>query len=165
MYHIPQLTFNLILFSLLAGLSLLGFLFGENRLKTISYGAFIGFFILQISSETFMSSLSSKIGLKIEISKFIFVGLVCAALYLGSLVAQKKANDKIRSIALGVLTALFIVSFGINTLPSSTQEALVTDFNLAAWIFNLRIYFMAALTVWLIVIQFIPNKREEDKKK
>ncbi len=140
-------------------------MFGENRLKTISYGAFIGFFIVQMSSETFMNGLSSKAGIKIEIAKFIFIGLICGALYLGALVAQKKANDKIRSIALGVLTALFIVSFGINLLPSSTQEALVTDFNLAAWIFNLRIYFMATLTIWLIVIQFIPNKREEDKKK
>lgn len=162
---IPQVTFNLILFSLLVGLSLLGFLLGENRLKTISYGAFIAYFIILVSSETLINTVSSKVNLKIEITKFIFVGLVCSLFFLGALLSQKKASNKVRSIALGILTALFIVAFGINVLPSAMQDGLVTDFNLAAQIYNFRLVFMAALTVWLITIQLIPKKHIDDDKK
>ncbi len=162
---IPQVTFNLILFSLLVGLSAIGFLFGENRLKTISYGAFMAFFILQVSSETFMSTVSSKTNLKLEVAKYIFIALVCTLLFLGALLSQKKASDKIRAIVLGILTALFIVAFGVYVLPSGAQENLVTDFNLAAQIFNLKYIFMAALAIWLMVIQFIPKKHLEDDKK
>lgn len=163
---IPQITFNLILFTLLAGLSALGFIFGENRLKTISYGAFMAFFMLQVTSETLINTVSSKTNLKLEVAKYIFIALVCTLLFLGSLLSQKKATDKIRAIILGILTALFIVAFGIYILPSQAQENLVTDFNLAAQIFNLKYIFMAALAIWLIAIQFIPKKQlDEDKKK
>lgn len=165
MNHIPQITFNIILFGLLGGLGVLGFLFGENRLKNISYGAFISFFILLVSSETAMSDLSSKTSLPIASAKLGFVALICGVLFLGSLLSQKKAKDKIRSIPLAALTSLFIAGFGVSLLAQSARESLVTDFNLAAQVYNFRFIFMIALTVWLIIIQLIPQKKEEEKHK
>jgi len=164
MNHIPEITFNIILFGLLGGLGFLGFLFGENRLKNVSYGAFIAFFILLVSSETAMSDLSTKTSLPITSAKLAFVALICGLLFLGSLLSQKKAKDKIRSIPLAILTSLFIASFGVSLLAESARESLVTDFNLAAQAYNFRFIFMIALTIWLIIIQLIPQKKEEEKK-
>ncbi|MBA3678918.1 hypothetical protein H0W80_01855 [Candidatus Saccharibacteria bacterium] len=165
MNHLPQITFNLILFALLGGLSALGFLFGENRLKSISYGAFMSFFIVFVSSETAMNDLATKINFPIITAKLGFIALVCTALFLGALIDQKKARNKIRSIPLAFITGLFICGYGVGLLPAKAQQSLVTDFNLAAQIYNFRMFFMVALAIWLVVIQFIPAKKDDDEKK
>lgn len=165
MYHIPAITFNLVLFSLVGGLSVLGFFFGENRLKFVSYGAFVAFFILLVSSESTLTDIASKTNLPIATAKLGFVAVICVLSFLGALLDQKKARNKIRSIFLGIITALFITGYGVALLPASAQKTLVTDFNLAAQVDNFRLYFMLATAVWLIIIQFIPNKKDDEKHK
>ncbi len=112
-----------------------------------------------------MSDLAGKTNLPIATAKLGFVALVCTVMFFGSLMSQKKARDKIRSIPLAILTALFITGFGVGLLPTSARESLVTDFNLAAQIYNFRFVFMVALAVWLVVIQLIPEKKDDEKKK
>ena len=165
MKYIPQLTFNLILFGLLAGLSALGFVFGENRIKNISYGAFIGFFILIVGSADSIGGLASKASLPVETAKLSFVAVVCLLMFLGALISQKKSNNKIRSIILAIITTLFICGFGVSLLSPAARESMVTDFNLAAQIYNIRYIVMLVLAAWLILIQLIPEKKEDDKKK
>jgi hypothetical protein len=93
------------------------------------------------------------------------VAVVCAVFFLGAIVNQKKARYKIRSIPLGVITAVFIVAFCINLFPSSQANDLLTNYNLAAMVSNVRIPILILLTVWLAVIQFLPDKSDKDDKK
>ena len=86
-------------------------------------------------------------------------------MFLGALISQKKSNNKIRSILLAIITTLFICGFGVSLLSSGARESMVTDFNLAAQIYNIRYIVMLVLAAWLILIQLIPEKKEDDKKK
>ncbi len=165
MFHIPNLTFNLLLFGLSGLLAALGFMFGENRIKVISYAAFIALFILQIVPNNFFDSLGNSIHIDLASPKVAFVAIVCAVFFLGALINQKKAKFKMRAIPLGVLTAVFIVAFSINLFPSNQANDLLTNYNLAAMVSNVRLPLMLALAIWLAVIQFLPEKSDKDDKK
>jgi|GEM_PF-1881914 len=165
MKYFPQLTFNLILFSMLAGFSVLGFVFGENRLKNIGYAAFIGFFVLLVGSNDLIGSVAEKTSLPVETAKLCFIAAICFLMFLGGLVSQKRSNNKIRSIPLAVILTIFISGFGVSILGTDGRESLVTDFNLAAQIYNIRYIAMLVLAGWLVLIQLIPEKKDDDKKK
>jgi hypothetical protein len=164
MFQLPNLTFNLALFGLAALLAVLGFMFGENRLKILSYGSFIALFIMTVVPNSFFEGLGKQIHIDIASPKLAFVAIVCAVFFLGAIVSQKKARFKIRSIPLGVITAVFIVAFCINLFPSGQANDLLTNYNLAAMISNVRIPILILLATWLAVIQFLPDKDKDDKK-
>ncbi len=165
MFHIPDLTFNLLLFGLAGLLAALGFMFGENRIKVVSYAAFIAFFVLQVIPGNFFDSLGKSIHIDLASPKVAFVAVVCAVFFLGALINQKKAKYKMRAIPLGVLTAVFIVAFSIGLFPSNQANDLLTNYNLAAMVSNVRIPLMLALVIWLAVVQFLPDKSDKDEKK
>ncbi|MEI8072753.1 MAG: hypothetical protein WCH00_01520 [Candidatus Saccharibacteria bacterium] len=124
----------------------------------------MAFFIIAVSSETAMSGVADKINAPIATAKITFVVVVCAASFLGSLISQRKSQGKLRSIPLAVVTTLFLCGFGLSLLNDSSRGRVVTDFNLAAQIYNLRFIFMGILAAWLVVTQFIPVKKDDDKK-
>lgn len=165
MFQLPTLTFNLALFGLAALLAALGFMFGENRLKVLSYGSFIALFILTVIPGSFFDSLGDKIHIDIAPPKIAFVAIVCTLFFLGAIINQKKARHKMRSIPLGVITAVFIVAFSIGLFPNSQANDLVTNYNLAAMIQNFRIPILLVLATWLAVSQFLPDKSDKDDKK
>lgn len=165
MFRIPNLTFNLMLFGLAALLAALGFMFGENRLKILSYASFISLFVLTVVPSSFFDSIGDKVHIDLAPPKVAFVAIVCAVFFLGAIVNQKKARFKMRAIPLGVLTAIFIVAFGISLFPSNQASDLITNYNLAAMLSNVRIGIMLALALWLAIIQFLPEKSDKDDKK
>ena len=165
MFHIPNLTFNLTLFGLAAVLALLGFMFGENRLKILSYASFIALFVLQVVPGSFFDDLGTKVHIDIAPPKIAFVAIICTVFFLGAVVNQKKAKYKLRAIPLGVITAVFIIAFCINLFPNNQTNDLITNYNLAAMIFNLRIPILLITATWLAVIQFLPDKSDKDDKK
>lgn len=165
MFHIPNLTFNLALFGLAAVLAVLGFLFGENRLKILSYASFIALFILQMVPNSFFDELGNKAHIDIASPKLAFIAIVCTIFFLGALINQRKSKFKLRAIPLGVITAVFIVAFSINSFPKDQANDLVTNYNLAAMIYNVRIPILLITAAWLAIIQFLPDKSDKDDKK
>jgi hypothetical protein len=164
MFHLPNLTFNLALFGLAGLLAALGFMFGENRLKILSYASFIALFILTVVPNSFFDDLGNKIHIDIAPPKVAFIAIVCTIFFLGAIVNQKKARFKLRAIPLGIITAVFIVAFSINLFPKDQANDLVTNYNLAALIYNMRIPLLLLTTVWLAIIQFLPDKSDKEKK-
>lgn len=165
MFSIPEITFNLVFFSLIGLLCGLGFLFGENRLKALSYGGILALFILQMSADSMVNDLTSKVNAPIAMAKIGFVAVICAAFFVGAVLHQKKARFKVRAIPLGVITALALTGYSIGLLTEKARETLTTDYNLAAMVYNFRFILLLVLGAWLLIIQFIPDKSDKDDKK
>lgn len=155
-----KLGFDLIFFGVI-GLSAVGsFLLGEEKSQRLAIGVIIGSF----AGSQFAEPINKAIGDK---GSFLNQGTVAIAILavcilvcmLGKNVRDSKwPKSKIKAVVSGLLAALAGAGYVIANLSEQARNSLVTDHNLAAMAYDLRLYLMGALIVWLLVTYLTVGK-------
>ena len=155
-------SFNLLLASIVGSSITLGMLLGEIRVRAMAFGLTAGFAIAQVLPESVLKVVPETIAgvdRKIAIIWIVAVIFVCA-----SFVGQRHAQRSFRTIFFAIATALFGASISLVLMPVGSRQELVTNFNLAAMVYDLRTYIVLIELGLLIVFTAIPIKSKEDKK-
>ena len=148
-----KLGFDLIFFGVI-GLSAVGsFLLGEEKSQRLAIGVIIGSF----AGSQFAEPINRAVGDK---ASFLNQGVIAIAILafciviciLGKNVRDSKwPKSKVKALISGLLSALAGVGYVIANISEQARSSLVTDHNLAAMAYDLRLYLMGALIVWLLV--------------
>lgn len=167
MDHVPQLTFNLVFFGLIGGLAVLGLLFGEGRMRMVAFGSFLALFVMSQMSDSSLAFLTKPLGNIVGENNVASTvgGIVLILFIIGAFVGSHKKGANLRAMLLGVVTGLFILSYGTALLPAQVKETVLTTYNLAAIITSIRPYILIALVVLILISIFVPEKKDDDKKK
>lgn len=155
-----KLGFDLIFFGVI-GLSAVGsFLLGEEKSQRLAIGVIIGSF----AGSQFAEPINKAIG---EKASFLNQGTIAIAILalcilicmLGKNVRDSKwPKSKIKAVVYGLLAALAGAGYVIANLSEQARNNLVTDHNLAAMAYDLRLYVMGALIIWLLVAYLTVGK-------
>ena len=148
-----KLGFDLIFFGIL-GLSAVGsFVLGEEKSQRLAIGVIVGSF----AGSQFAEQINKLAGSKVSFLNQGLVAIILLALCILICMVGKNVRDskwpksKIKAIIFGLLSALAGTGYVIANLSESARNSLVTDHNLAAMVYDLRLYLMGALIVWLLV--------------
>lgn len=166
MNQIPQLTFNLVFFVLIGGLAVVGLFFGEGRIRLVALGAFMALFVMNQISDPSFNSIAKPVGSLVgEKNVASSIGGIIFLLFIvGAFLGNHKKGSNIRGMILGIVTGLFVMAYGTALLPSQVKDSIVSNYNLAAIITNIRPYILIATIVLILVSIFMPEKNKEDKK-
>lgn len=166
MFHVPELTFNLVFFALIGGLALLGLLFGEGRMRNVALGAFVALFVMSQLTDPSVNSLLKPVGTIVgenNISSAIG-GIIFLLFVVGAFIGIHKKGANIRAMIMGIITGLFVLSYGTALLPAQVKDTILNQYNLAAIINSIRPYILVAMIVIILISIFVPEKDKNDKK-
>jgi len=158
-----KLGFDIIFFAVI-GLSTVGsFFLGEEKSQRLMIGVITGSFAASIFAEPIYKLVGSKVS-------FINQGLIALtllALCIVMCVLAKNVRDskwpksKIKALIAGALSGLAGMAYVIAALPEQTRSVLITEHNLAAIVYDLRIYLMAALVLALLLSYWTIGKAKK----
>lgn len=136
----------------------------EERVKRIAIGSLIGWFAA-VSFATPLMPLATKIKYfpitQSTLQLFIF-GLVTILIGLSRVPRDKVRPDKvsIRSVGLMLLTIGMIALAVLTFLPENVRDRIVTDYNLVAMLYGVRIWWMMATVGCLVVVALWPRAKK-----
>ena len=155
-----KLGFDLIFFGVL-GLSAVGcFLLGEEKSQRLVIGVIIGSF----AGSQFAEPINKLVGSKVSILNQGLVAIALLALCVVICMIGKNVRDskwpksKVKAIISGLLSVLAGTGYVIANLSETARNNLVTDHNLAAMAYDMRLYLMGALIVWLLITYLAVGK-------
>ncbi len=136
----------------------------EERVKRMAIGCLIGWFAAVSFAIPLMPLVTSIKYFPITQSTlqlFIF-GLVTILIGFSRVPRDKVRPDKvsIRSVGLMLLTIGMIALAVLTFLPESIRGRLVTDYNLVAMLYNVRIWWMMATVGCLVVVALWPRAKK-----
>lgn len=155
-----KLGFDLVFFGVL-GLSAVGcFLLGEEKSQRLAIGVIIGSFAGSQFAEPINKAIGDKASFLNQGTVAIAILAVCILVcMLGKNVRDSKwPKSKIKAVVSGLLAALAGAGYVIANLSEQARNSLVTEHNLAAMAYDLRLYLMGALIVWLLVTYLTVGK-------
>lgn len=155
-----KLGFDLIFFGVI-GLSAVGsFLLGEEKSQRLAIGVIIGSFAGSQFAEPINKAIGDKASFLNQGTVAIAILAVCILVcMLGKNVRDSKwPKSKIKAVVSGLLAALAGAGYVIANLSEQARNSLVTDHNLAAMAYDLRLYLMGALIVWLLATYLAVGK-------
>lgn len=158
-----NIGFDLIFFGVI-GLSTVGsFFLGEEKSQRLVIGVITGSFAASIFAEPIYNLVGSKVNFLnqglIALILLLFCVILCV---LGKNVRDSKwPKSKVKSLIAGLLSGLAGTAYAIAALPDDTRQSLVTDHNLAAIAYDLRVYLMAALILFLLVTYWTVGKAKK----
>lgn len=153
-----------ILLVTLAVLVVVSVLMKEERVKRIAIGSIIGWF----AAITFVGPLLpfvekvKVLPISKEILQITIFGLITALIGLSYLPRDKSRPDKVslRSIALMIL-ALGSIGLAVLTFVSDgLRQRWLTDYNLVALFYNLRIWWMMIMVGFLLLLILWPRAKK-----
>lgn len=150
-----------VLFFAIIGLTTVGsFFIGEEKSQRLMIGVIVGSFAASEFSAPLTKFASDKLGFINQTIVAIVIMVLCVVICLiGKNVRDKKwPRSKIKAVISGILAGLVAVSFVIATIEPTQKDALVTDHNLAALAYDLRLYLAGALIIWLFVTYLTVGK-------
>jgi len=148
-----KLGFDLLFFAIIGAATASGVFLGDEKSQRLAIGVLIGSFAVTQFSEPIEKALGGRVAAitPVLVSVIIMARCVLACL-IGKNVRDKKwPKSIIKSIILGVLSGLVAIAYVIASIPAQLRYNLVTDHNLAAMVYDLRIYLAAALIIALLV--------------
>jgi hypothetical protein len=155
--------FDIIFFAVI-GLSAIGsFFLGEEKAQRLALGVIIGSFASTQFAEPLAKLASGKIAIIDQTIIVIAIMVLCVTFcMLGKNVRDKKwPRSKVKAIIYGVLASLVAIAYTIASLPSDTRQSLVTDHNLAALAYDLRLYLAGALVAWILITYLTVGKAKK----
>ena len=163
---LPQITFNLVFFALIGGLALLGLLFGEGRMCNVALGAFVALFVMSQLADASISSVIKPVGSLVGEANIASAvgGIIFLLFIIGAFIGSHKKGANIRAMIMGIITGLFVLSYGTALLPAQVKETILNQYNLAAIINTIRPYILIAMIVIILISIFMPEKSKDDKK-
>ena len=143
------------------GLSAVGsFLLGEEKSQRLAIGVIIGSFAGNQFAEPINKAIGDKVSFLNQGTIAIAILVLCIVIcMLGKNVRDSKwPKSKIKAVVSGLLSALAGVGYIIANLSEQARNSLVTDHNLAAMVYDLRLYLMGALILWLLATYLTVGK-------
>lgn len=157
-----KLGFDIIFLAAVAGASVGSFFLGDERTQRLMIGSLVGVF-----AATQLAPLIAKYTASVSVLTVTNISFILTAAVIVAFVVPRKLRDakwpknKPRAVIGGFLTALFLLGYSVGFLSEDTRTALVTDHNLAALSYDLRLFSLAALVIWLIVTIVIIGKAKK----
>ncbi len=152
------------LLAILAIILIVAVLMKEERVKRVTIGCLIGWFAA-ISFGATLLPLANHIKF-VTISQstlqLIIFGLVTALIGFSRVPRDRVRPDKVspRSVILMLLTLGSATLAVLTFLPDSTRERLVTDYNLIAMLYGVRIWWMMATVGFLVLVALWPRAKK-----
>lgn len=150
-----------ILFFAVVGLGVAGsFFLGEEKSQRMAIGVLVGSFAVTQFSEPLTKLLNGKVGFVApSIIAIVIMSLCVAICVLGKNVRDKRwPKSKLKATVSGFMSGLVATAYVVYALPEVTRNSLVTDHNLAAMVYDSRIYLAAVLTIWLLITYLTVGK-------
>ncbi len=154
-----KIGFDILFLAIVAGCGVGGFFLGDERAQRLMLGSLVGVF-----AATLLAPALAKLLNSVAIANITNISFALLAISIVIFVAPKRLRDKKwpknkpRAVISGVLSGLFILSFGIGFLSQDTRTALVTDHNLAAMAYDLRLFVLGVLLIWLAITMLFVGK-------
>lgn len=144
--------FNILFFVVLGLTTATAFFLGEEKSQRLVIGVLAGSFATTEFSVPLANLLTGKVAFTNQAFLAIFLMIICVAIcLLGKNVQDKKwPKSRIKAVISGALSGLVAMSYVISSLPADQRNTLLTDYNLASLSYDLRLYLLAALIVWLL---------------
>ena len=133
---------------------------GEEKSQRLAIGVIIGSFAGSQFAEPINKAIGDKASFLNQGTVAIAILAVCILVcMLGKNVRDSKwPKSKIKTVVSGLLAALAGAGYVIANLSEQARNSLVTDHNLAAMAYDLRLYLMGALIVWLLATYLAVGK-------
>lgn len=146
-----NIGFDLIFLGIIAGSTIVCFLLGEEKSQRMMVGVSVGGLVANIVAPLLVKYLPPGMP---DNAGVINVGLmvVCAGVIMvGRNVRDSKwPKSKLKAIVAGFLAGIGGLSLAITSLPEATRTQLTNEYNLAALAYDLRLFTIIALLVWLL---------------
>jgi hypothetical protein len=151
-------SFNLLLATVVGGSIALGMLLGEIRIRAMAFGLTVGFVVAQVLPDSLLKTVPGTD------RKVAIIWAMAVVFVVSSLFGQRHAQRSFRTIFFAIATALFGVSISLVLLPVGTRQELVTNYYLAAMVYDLRAYIILAEVGFIVFSTLIPLKSKEERK-
>lgn len=136
----------------------------EERVKRIAIGSIIGWFAAMSFVEPLMLLVSKQkfVTVTQAVLQLVVFGAITILVGFSVISRDKTGPDKVglRSILLMVATLGFIALAVLTFLPVELRERLVTDYNLVALMYGVRIWWMMATVGVLIGLTLWPRAKK-----
>lgn len=147
-----NIGFDIIFLGIIAGATVGCFFLGEEKAQRLMIGALIGGLVANFLAPLLIKFLPSDTSINVGL---ISVGMmvICIAL----IVAGRNVRDprwpksKLKATIAGFLAGIGGLSLAIASLPEATRMQIVYDYNLAAMAYDLRLFTIGMLLVWLLM--------------
>lgn len=158
-----KLGFDIFFFAVI-GLGVVGgFFLGEEKSQRMAIGVLVGSFAVTQFSDPLTKLLDGKVSFVTPSIITIAIMSLCVILcVMGKNVRDKKwPKSKLKAIISGFLSGLVATAYVVYALPLDARTNLVTEHNLAALVYDLRIYLAGALTLWLLITYLTVGKAKK----
>lgn len=147
-----NIGFDIIFLGILAASTAGCFFLGEEKSQRLMIGVLIGGLSANVLTPLLIKFMPSNASIN---TGFVSVGIM--ALCIAVIVAGRNVRDskwpksKFKAIVSGFLAGIGGLSLAITSLSEATRTQLTNDYNLAALAYDLRLFTVSALLVWLLV--------------
>lgn len=158
-----KIGFDIIFLAIIAASSVLAFVLGEEKSQRMAIGVIIGTLLI-LELITPIMDLAS--GRSLELSQ-VYVSSAIMILCIALCMAGKNIRDskwpksKVKALVGGFLSGFVAECFIITSLPEEARNALVTEHNLAALAYNLRLVALGLLVLWLFISYLLVGKAKK----
>jgi len=154
--------FDIIFLSIIAASTVGCFFLGEEKSQRLMIGTIVG-----VAASTQLLQLLDKVSfLKVNYAGVGMNGLLLllpiVVVLLGKNTRDSKyPKSKIKAMIGGFLSSFTILGYFIANLQDSIRENIVTEYNLAAMAYDLRIIALALVIIWLFVMYLTVGKAKK----
>ncbi len=155
-----NIGFDIIFFTIIIGSAVACFVLGEEKSQRLMIGTLVGILAGTQLSEAIAKLASTKVDFlsqsNISIALLAVIIIICL---LGKNVRDSKwPKSKIKSVIAGLLVGFVLVGYGLALLGDSSFNKLVTEHNLAAIAYNMRLVSLSGLLLWLMASYLMVGK-------
>jgi len=155
-----NIGFDIIFFATVMGSAVACFMIGEEKTQRLVIGTLVGILAGSQLAEPIEKIVSAKASFisqsNIAIALLALSVIICL---LGKNVRESKwPKSKIKSVIAGLLLGFVIIGYGLSLLGDSSFNKLVTEHNLAAIAYNMRLVSISGLLMWLMASYIFVGK-------
>jgi len=155
-----NIGFDIIFFATVMGSAVACFIIGEEKTQRLVIGTLVGILAGSQLAEPIEKIVSAKASFinqsNIAIALLALSVIICL---LGKNVRESKwPKSKIKSVIAGLLLGFVIIGYGLSLLGDSSFNKLVTEHNLAAIAYNMRLVSISGLLMWLMASYIFVGK-------
>ncbi len=155
-----NIGFDIIFFTIIIGSAAVCFVLGEEKSQRLAIGTFVGILASTQLSEPIAKLAATKVSFlsQSSISIALLAVTIMTCLLGKNLRDSKWPKSKIKSVIAGLLVGLVLIGYGLALLGDSSFNRLVTEQNLAAIAYNMRLVSLSGLLLWLVASYILVGK-------
>lgn len=156
-----NLGFDIIFLAILAASTAGCFFLGEEKSQRLMIGVLVGGLAANLLAMPVAKLIPTSGIINPEIISIGMMIICVVVVVAGRNVRDSKwKKSKFKALISGFLAGIAGLSLVIASLPEGTRSQLTTEHNLAALAYDLRLYSIGALIIWLLVSYFTVAKQK-----